>query len=176
MEKISTIKILITGVESSGKSTLAAAIQARFDGILVHEYARTYCEVKTDAISKEDVIHIGDQQLKEYHDLSKGSDLVIFDTNILTTIIWLKDKFNARLKRFHEGLNNQQYDLILLCAPDLAWEEDGIREDGHRLTVLHKRYLAYLKKYDLTYTLIFGSGEERVSLAFEKIHLLINKQ
>ena len=89
MEKIYTIKILITGVESSGKSTLAAAIQSKFGGLLVSEYARSYCENKIDLIEREDVIRIGNQQLIEYQYSSNENELIIFDTNILTTIIWL---------------------------------------------------------------------------------------
>lgn len=160
-------------MESSGKSTLAAAIQAKYGGLLVHEYARTYCEKKIDFIHKEDVIHIGDQQLIEYQNVKEADGLVIFDTNILTTIIWLKDKFHTRLQRFHNALQSQQFDLIFLCAPDLPWEDDGIREDGHRLKILHERYIVYLKKYDFSYILIEGLDTDRENLAFKELDLII---
>ena len=40
------LKVVITGPESTGKSTLASALSTHFNAVLSEEYAREYLETK----------------------------------------------------------------------------------------------------------------------------------
>ncbi|MFK7932281.1 MAG: AAA family ATPase, partial [Saprospiraceae bacterium] len=56
-------KVLITGVESTGKSTLTAALAAHYDTIWIPEYARQYLEQLNRNYVQADLLKIAQGQV-----------------------------------------------------------------------------------------------------------------
>ena len=68
------------------------------------------------------------------------------------------------LKRFCDHV--QEIDYYLLCAPDIPWEPDPLRENGgHMREKLFHLYMQVLETHKLRYEIISGPGEERLSKA-----------
>ena len=124
--------VALHGVESVGKSTLAAQLAARLETQWVGEYGRWHCEVHgTDLVPADlERIAAGQQALigaaREW-----SGPVLLADTDWLMTAAW-----NAML--FGTDLSGPSYplaDLYLYLPPDLPWVDDGTRffaEDAER--------------------------------------------
>ena len=87
--------LVLTGPESSGKSWLAAAIQAEFGGLLVGEYVRHFIDREQRDTCYADIPAIARGQL-EWEDKarSEAPPLLILDTHPLSNILWSRKLFN----------------------------------------------------------------------------------
>ena len=121
------------GPESSGKSTLCAALAAHYDTIWVPEYARQYLEENGADYTYADLESMASGQLKS-EDLhaekaeAAGKALLFIDTEMYVMKIWSEYVFNACSPAILNEIVYRPYDLYLLCAPDLPWEDDPLRE------------------------------------------------
>ena len=193
------LKVVITGPESTGKSTLASALSKHFHTELSHEYARAYLETKlaleklknnikkTFLYDESDFysMYLGQKQLEEFT-LKTAKDkhnLVIFDTDALTYKIWYAEVFknsdNALLNNINFGEETPQIGdiqtLYLLCSPQaIVWQPDPLREnpnDRDRLFDIYEKELITHKK---TYFILRGSKNERLTDAINTIESFIN--
>lgn len=159
---------LITGPESTGKSTLSDSLAKHFGGKVVKEYARGYVEKLPLPYIFEDVEIIAKQQIADYnitkHKAGKHQP-VFFDTFLIITKVWFEEVFNCCPIWFNEAINIYTADFALLCAPDLPWEADGVRENPHKRQYLFDCYESELKYYNIPYGIVRGVGEERIGNA-----------
>ncbi|HMP28751.1 MAG TPA: ATP-binding protein [Saprospiraceae bacterium] len=164
---MSNFKVNVIGAESTGKSTLCTYLAEEFGLTLIPEYARDYCSTIGRKIGVEDVIHIGNQQIQQYNNsiLNVEHDRFIFDTSIITSMIWLNDKFRTANLSFHDFFLKERFNVTLLCFPDIGWEEDILREDKGRQLEIHEQYIHYLDSNNKKYHLILGQGQKRNILA-----------
>ena len=101
-------------------------------------------------------------QAERSKDLADSSAQLVFDdTDVLTHRIWFREKYGHTDPEIDamplEG------DLYLLCAPDLAWTPDPLREhpkeaDRSRHFEMYKTELENNKK---TYAVVSGQGSAR---------------
>ena len=75
-------KIVITGPESTGKTTLAEALAQKLNALLIPEYARSYVEGLNRPYTYSDVEMIAQHQLEEESKFSDsgGSGILLMDT------------------------------------------------------------------------------------------------
>jgi HTH-type transcriptional repressor of NAD biosynthesis genes len=79
-------RIVLLGGESSGKSTLAAALAAHYDTVWVHEYGRELWEQQNGIMSESDLLAIAQQQIRREEAASRAANGYLFcDTSPLTT-------------------------------------------------------------------------------------------
>lgn len=171
-------KIVITGPESTGKTTLGTQLSEYFQIPLVKEYAVEYL-IKTDGkYSYGDLLKIAKGQIEmENRMIDKtGSNIIISDTDLITIKIWSKVKFGKVSRWIMNTIRNRQYDYYLLCYPDIPWEYDPFRENPDDRDWLFELYEKELKKYGKKYTIIKGNEEIRFNLASEIINDLLKKQ
>lgn len=134
-------KILITGPESSGKSFLAKELSKHLNGVLVTEYVRQYLDGKTNYNQKDlDCIAKG-QFEAEQSGMIKGTDYLVCDTGIEVVKIWSSEKYGNVSSLVSDLYQKSEYDLVLLCKPNIPWVPDELREnplDRDRLFKLYK--------------------------------------
>ena len=87
-------KIIITGPESSGKTTLAKALAAHFKTVSVPEFAREYIDQLGRPYVESDLLEIAKGQLRLENEMAKrASNFLFCDTDLITIKIWALDKF-----------------------------------------------------------------------------------
>ena len=167
VEKPRSLKIVLTGPESSGKTKLANLLSKYFEVPFVPEYAREYLNKKNTKYNLSDLVKINDAQTKLQEE-TKG-EIVFWDTDIITIIIWAKEKFGARNEIFEKSLKENVPHFYLLCYPDLEWKKDNLRENPNDRYRLLKEYQSILIKRRVPYAHIRGKGEIRLKNAIESI-------
>jgi len=177
-EKIKTGKIkriIITGAESTGKSTLAKQLSEYYQTVYMPEYARTYIENLNRKYTYRDVEHIAEMQIRfEEAFLQKAKKYLFIDTGLIITKVWFLEVFNKYPDWLDEAILKYLPDFYLICDIDLPWKEDPVRENGtfERRKYLTDKYLAEIEKYKVKYAMIRGSGAQRLQNAIKQIDKL----
>jgi nicotinamide riboside kinase len=166
---------VLTGPESSGKTTLAAALASYWSAPLLKEYSREYLELKRQAepefsYQQSDILSIAQlQYAQEIELLKQAPERLVCDTDLLVLIVWSEVKYgNCEswiLEKFQQSLqqDNRHY---LLCDWQIPWEPDKLRENPRDRRELFKLYQAKLKEYGIIYTAVGGSNMQRFRQIF----------
>lgn len=167
------IRIAVTGPECCGKTTLATWLGEKlFDARVMSEYARQYLEAKGAGYkyTREDLIAIARTSAGSMSKAFKAtSDALIVDTDFYVIDIWWRELYGEHNEEIEAMKETFDFDLYLLCEPDLPWEFDPLREnpdDRHRLFDLYKTELL---RDGRTVEIVKGSGEERMQEVLTKI-------
>ena len=130
-------KVLIIGLESSGKSVMTVNLANYFNTNYIVEAGRELSEKSgTDTMMlNEDFTEILlTQKLNEIKAVEHSNKILFCDTDCLITQFYLNflsgDDENIRLSDAVDALNN--YSLILFLAPDVKWVQDGDRSEEIR--------------------------------------------
>lgn len=162
-------RIVIYGAESTGKTTLCEALADRLTTQWVPEYGRQLWEEKDGALELPDMSTIGETQIR--HELEYTADakkLLICDTSPLTTLFYSHAMFGVAAPGLID-LAKRSYTHTFLCAPDIAFVQDGTRQDIEFRDRQHAWYLAELASRGIDYTVLKGDVETRVSAVVKKI-------
>ena len=166
------LKIAFTGPESSGKTTMAELIAEAYSTSFIPEYAREFLKDKI-TYTLADLDEIAKQQV-ELCKASKNT-LLISDTEMAVMLIWSQEKFKEVSPIIQSYWEAQDFDHLFLCAPDIPWEADKLREnplDRERLFQLYKVVLENSKK---PFTILKGTIEQRIIACKKQMELLLNK-
>ena len=157
------ITVAFTGPECSGKTTLAKAMSEELNGVFVPEYVRSYFEGRSTSYELHDLDRIAQGQLDAVEQaIKKNPDFLFIDTEMLVMKIWSEEKFNAISTLISQAYQNQAFDLIVLCKPDVPYEADELRENPHDRDRLYQIYLAELQQSNQNFIEAQGTLNERI--------------
>ena len=160
---------VLTGPESSGKTTLASTLANYWSAPLLAEQARIYLEEKSAdsafQYQQSDILEIAKRHIaKEQEALQQQPDHLICDTDLLVLIIWSEVKFGSCdkwiLEQFKQNLGASSRHYIL-CDWQIPWEPDPFRENPADREELFRLYQTKLKDYGIAYTAVSGSNMQR---------------
>jgi NadR type nicotinamide-nucleotide adenylyltransferase len=160
------MRVCLTGVESSGKSMLAPRLAARFGGLVVPEYGRTYAETHGTDFTAADLHRIAEGHIATRRAAEQGRPpLIVEDTDIVLTAAWAEMLFGAADPAL-EAIRATA-DLYLLFSPDVPWIADGTRLFGtaERRARFHALIVAGLDRRGILPLLIEGDWEQRYESA-----------
>lgn len=148
-------RVGIIGPESTGKSTLAHYLSQRYGGTLVPEYAREYMESLAPdyRYDYEDVLRIAAHQVAEISE-KKESELLIYDTELIITKVWMQHKFGQCPDFLLEAIKAYPMDVYLLCYPDMPWQPDPVRENPTIREYLFEWYEREIQALGIPYYII----------------------
>jgi nicotinamide riboside kinase len=164
---------ILTGPESSGKTTLASTLANYWSAPLIPEQSRIYLEEKSvDSpfnYDQADILAIAKRHLaKEQEALKLQAKHIICDTDLLVLIVWSEVKYGRCdkwiLDQFEQSLETSSRHYIL-CDWQIPWEPDSLRENPSNREELFRLYQAKLKDYRLDYTAVSGSNMQRFNQA-----------
>ncbi|MEO5585634.1 MAG: ATP-binding protein [Flavobacteriales bacterium] len=162
-------KVVVTGAECSGKSTLSEDVAKHYGVLWVPEMARQYLDGLDRQYCEGDLLKIAELQLHtedEKQAQSSGSaSLLICDTDLVTIRIWGEEKYGRSDPWVVQQTEERSYDLWLLCRPDIPWVYDPQRENPHDRDRLFAVYEQTLKALGKPYVIIAGGREERLRQA-----------
>ena len=156
-------RIAVVGGESTGKSTLVAALAVRYGEPSVAEYGRTLWEERRGQLVYDDLRAIGVRHVAdEDRAVSQASHCVFVDTTPLTTLWYSIDGYGKADPEL-VSMSWRPYDLTLVCAPDFPFVQDGSRSsDDFRLR--HDRWIrSILDARGVDYVDVRGSINARVA-------------
>ena len=158
--------IVITGPESSGKTTLTKALAKALKTGYTEEYSREYLNSNSN-YKQEDLLKIAQGQLQK--EKANPNPIAIHDTDLITIKIWSEYKYNQCNPWITEKIEQQKSKnrLYLICKPDIPWQADPLRENPNNRAELFEIYLSEIQNTKHPYFVI--EGEERLQQALTKI-------
>jgi NadR type nicotinamide-nucleotide adenylyltransferase len=172
-------RIVVTGGECTGKTTLAERLAQAFNAPWVVEYARSYAASVGRPLSASDVEPIAQGQivaedavLEQARNTRNGHfapQIVVLDTDLVSTTVYADHYYGASPAWVTAAARERLADLYLLCAPDLHWEGDGIRDLPEARAAIHQRFVARLRDFGATTLTIQGRGQQRFDVALAAV-------
>jgi NadR type nicotinamide-nucleotide adenylyltransferase len=159
------MRISITGPESTGKSWLARRLSENYRTTWVPEYARKYLADIDKPYTYEDILIISQKQFEAENSVVQTCDLLFCDTDFCVTSIWCNVKYGKCHEWITAKLEQNNYDLYLLCNIDLPWQYDPLREHPEMRTELFEMYRDLLQEHRFNFRIVSGTGEERLKNA-----------
>ena len=164
------LRIAITGPESCGKTTLAKNLAKVFSVAYIPEFARQYLQEKGLKYDQWDLDEIAQGQLKSIHYSQNSINIV--DTDFVVLKVWSDEKYNFSSPMIGKLVSENHFNLHILCAPDIPWEDDPMRENSNDRHVLFEKYLNVLNAYKKDFIIVSGSHDERLNKSISTIHKL----
>jgi len=171
------LKICLFGPESTGKSTLAAKLAAHYGAALCEEYAKAHIEAHGHTLTLADIPQIAaGQRRAEMAAAAAADNLLICDTDLLTTTIWSRWLFDDCPEWVSALAQAGHYDLYLLMDIDTAWVDDIHRylpdNRADFMAVCEKTLHAAAKPYRK----LSGTWDQKFSAACGEIDTLHSTQ
>ena len=163
------IRVCLHGAESTGKSTLAEALGARFGWPVVPEYGRTYAEEHGTDFTMDDLLAIAREQDRLMRQAAaQQPEVLLLDTDPLMTAAWAEMLFGTAPDAL---FGYAKAELYLLFSPDVAWIGDGTRMFG--TDAERARFAAIVEavlvRAGVPYRSIGGDWAEREARALDAI-------
>lgn len=180
------IKIVAIGPESTGKSTLCAALAAHFSTLWCREYAREYLLKNGTNYTYQDLLTIAEGQLALEDNATAELtalqleeptqiDILFVDTDMHVMKVWCEFVFGNCHPFILKEIVNRKYDAYLLCKPDLPWVQDELREypDVETRDKLYHHYKDILVNQDTPWYEVHGKDPTRTDGAIDWVKQLL---
>lgn len=193
-------KIVIVGPESTGKSTLCEQLAQHYHTHWCPEFAREYLLSNGTPYTFEQLLEIAKGQLaleEEYTRqvekswswykkeqcwinassliTTKHPPLLFLDTDMYVMKVWCEYVFGKCHPFILDEIAKREYHGYLLCAPDLPWVKDELREypdDKNRIELFHI-YKDLLVHQTTPWHIITGGYEERFRQAVAAVNSMV---
>lgn len=160
---------MVTGSESTGKTTLARELGAHFDAPVSAEFVREFA-ARNGTLDFADHGAIARGQIAaEDEAIARATDLVILDTDLVSTVLYCEHYFGRSPEWIVEEARRRAGDLYLLMRPDIPWVADGIRDRGERREEMHALFAGKLTELGLRFVEIGGDRPARLTQAIAAI-------
>jgi NadR type nicotinamide-nucleotide adenylyltransferase len=168
------IRVVLTGSESTGKTTLAEQLARHYEADLVPEFVRAYAEQRGGIIEFSDhgPIARGQIALEDEHIATAGR-LLVQDTDLLSTVVYCNHYFGRCPPWIEEAAAARRPDLYLLCEIDLGWIADGVRDRGHMRDEMQQLFRDAVLASGVPTAIVTGVGRERFERAVDAIDALL---
>lgn len=177
------LRVVVFGPESTGKSTLAERLAARFAAPWSLEYVREFWDIHGGVITATDLDAIARGQ-RAAEDAARaraeanGALAAFHDTDLLTCTIWDDLLFPGACPgwaRDEAAARARATDLFLFCDTDLPWAPDPQRcfpdEAGRAMS--RRVFLQSLEATGARWTRIHGADAIREARAVAAVELLL---
>ena len=172
MEEV--LRISIVGGESTGKSSLVAALAEHYDTAYVPEFARDYLTIHGSAYTAEQAPVLARGQMDRELEYAQLADRVLFcDTDAMTTMLWSEFYFGRAVPEIIDLAKQHVHHLYVLCADELAWEDDGLRRSAGSAAWFDRRLRELMDDWGRRYVEVSGDVPTRVGQAVACIDAMI---
>jgi NadR type nicotinamide-nucleotide adenylyltransferase len=168
-----TTRIVLTGPESTGKTTLAAAIAHAHGAPWLPEASRVYAEERGlagEGLTAADVEPIARRAMAaEDAALASGPRVLVLDTDLISTVVYARHYYGTAPAWLEAEAARRRGDLYLLCETDLPWAADGVRDRPYDRATLMGMFEAALGEYGVMMERVTGGGPARLDAALRGV-------
>lgn len=169
-------RVVLIGPECSGKTTLAESLATRFEAPWTPEAARRFAETSTTPLSVDTVAPIAQLAMAlEDAVVATAPALLIRDTDLVSTVVYSYHYYGVCDAWIEAAAAKRLADLYLLCAPDLPWTPDGIRDRPEAREALHAAFAERLALMQATVVHVNGVGAARDRAAAKAVRDLLRR-
>lgn len=168
-------RVCIVGAESTGKTTLAAALAERLGTVWVPEFAVGYLRNgNSDLRSLADIEQIATGQMESEDAAARlANRVLVCDTDLMTTAVWSNHYFGSCPEWIVRESFSRRYDLHILTGIDIPWVASRWRDCPDKRREFHDLFKKELALRGRPYVEISGdSAEDRLSSALDHIRRL----
>lgn len=180
------MRVVFTGSESTGKSTIALEVAKHYGVEVVPEFVRTFAGEKGGPIEFSDhgAIARGQMALEDEYiarldrpapsALPAPPALLVQDTDLLSTVVYCRHYFGRCPAWIEEAAERRRPDLYLLCETDVPWIADGVRDRGHLRDEMQNLFDDAVKAAGTAHLTLSGTVEARLREAIRSIDKLLS--
>jgi HTH-type transcriptional regulator, transcriptional repressor of NAD biosynthesis genes len=172
-------RVAVVGAESTGTTTLAAALAEHYGTRWVPEVGRAVSEQRAAAgtfgdWSDADFVAIARRQQAEEDAAARASGpILICDTDALATCLW-QERYLGRSTTAVEAIaRGRSYALYVLTLDDVPFIQDGLRDGEHLRGWMTERFRERLAERPEPVVEVSGTHEERLAAALAAIDALL---
>jgi NadR type nicotinamide-nucleotide adenylyltransferase len=167
------IRVVLTGSECTGKTTLATRLAEHYGVRSVPEFVRDYAASRPEPLTFADHGPIARGQMAlEDAAVARGDRLVVQDTDLLSTMVYCEHYFGSCPAWIAAAARERRPDLYLLCEIDLPWVADGVRDRGHLREEMQSLFRAAVRATGAPFVVIEGDADHRWTTAVGAIDRL----
>jgi NadR type nicotinamide-nucleotide adenylyltransferase len=173
-------RAVITGSESTGKTSLAPRLAAHFGTVWTTEYAREHLDRKQretgQGLDASDVEPIARGQVaEEDRQAREANRLLVLDTDLVSTVVYARHYYGHCPAWIEQAARERLADLYLLLAPDVPWTPDPQRDRGGQREEMHALFRATLEEFGAHVVEISGDWPERFTSSVAAIERLLQE-
>ena len=167
-------RVVVTGSESTGKTTLAHDLAKHFGTSWVAEQSRVYAEKVGRSLNAEDVSPIASAQIAAedaamVEARRRGDHWVFYDTDLISTVVYARHYYGSCPSWIVAEAQARRAELYLLGDTDIPWVPDAVRDRPLSRDELHNDFRNALKEFDVRVCQVRGLKERRLTAALKCI-------
>lgn len=170
------LRIVVTGSESTGKTTLARRLAAWLGTVWVPEFSRRYAETKPAPLDASDVLPIAQGTLLVEDAIAPEANggVIVLDTDLASTLVYARHYYDLVPEEVEARWRERTVALYLLCHPDVPWIADGVRDQPDERERIHDMFAAQVAASGAPVVDVDGTDwEAREAIARDAVRRLL---
>jgi len=163
-------RVVVTGAESTGTTTLARELAHKYRTVWVPEYGREYTERKLargdTAWASDEFVHIASEQSRREDEAARSANRVLFcDTDAFATSLWHERYIGVPSVAVRAIAERRRPDLYILTGDEIPFVQDGLRDGEHIRHHMHTAFAGSLAARGVPHIIVRGTVDERMRQA-----------
>jgi NadR type nicotinamide-nucleotide adenylyltransferase len=170
-------RIVITGSESTGKTTLAGMLADRYGTVATPEFSREYADARGAPLDRHDVepIAVGQIAAEDRWMRRAQRGLLFLDTDLFSPVVYGRHYYGSLQPWIERVAVERRGDLYLLLDIDVPWVHDSIRDRADQRAEMHGLFRGVLERHGLSHVAINGGWSQRFERAVEIVERSIGE-
>lgn len=171
-------RVVVTGAESTGSTTLAEALAEHYGVPWVPEYGREWTMIRPglhEPWQTEEFDLIAIEHARQEVEAMRRSPrpLVISDTDVLATTLWHERYLGRPSPSVIARAEAWRPDLYILTGDEIAFTQDGWRDGEAIRHEMQQRFRETLDAFGVDWVEVRGTPEERLAAAVSRVDSLL---